>query len=77
VNADIYNSNKAHLYLYLKNDVDYLQDGTRLTETQRNLLDDSHRKVLLDYNIDIVEIRGDWNERFEKAVSHINKLILQ
>lgn len=27
-----------------------------------------HRKVLKDYNIDIVEIHGDWEERFEKAM---------
>ncbi len=75
ISVDIYNSNKANLYLYLNNDVEYLQDGTRLSEEERNLLDLSHRQVLLDHNIDIVEIKGDWDERFEKAVEQINKLI--
>lgn len=75
ISIDIYNSNKANLYLYLNNDVEYLQDGTRLSEGERNLLDRSHRQVLLDHNIDIVEIKGDWDQRFEKAVEHINKLI--
>lgn len=75
ISADIYNSNKANLYLYLNNDVEYLQDGTRLSETERNLLDLSHRQVLTDHNIDIIEIKGDWDERFEKAVEQINKLI--
>lgn len=75
ISANIYNSNKANLYLYLNNDVEYLQDGTRLSETERNLLDLSHRQVLTDHNIDIIEIRGDWDERFEKAVEQINKLI--
>jgi HTH-type transcriptional repressor of NAD biosynthesis genes len=75
ISAEIYNSNKANLYFYLNNDVEYLQDGTRLSEDERNLLDLSHRQVLIDYNIDIIEIRGDWNERFEKAVEQINKLI--
>lgn len=73
--ADIYNSNRAHLYLYLNNDVEFMQDGTRLSETERNLLDLSHRQVLLDHNIEMVEIRGDWEDRFEKAVEEINKLI--
>lgn len=73
--ADIYNSNRAHLYLYLNNDVEYMQDGTRLSEAERNLLDLSHRQVLLDHNIEMVEIRGGWEDRFEKAVEEINKLI--
>jgi HTH-type transcriptional repressor of NAD biosynthesis genes len=75
ISADIYNSNRANIYLYLNNDVEYLQDGTRLSEAERNLLDLSHRQVLKDHNIDIIEVKGDWNERFEKAVEQINKLI--
>ncbi len=75
IRADIYNSNRANIYLYLNNDVEYLQEGTRLSEAERNLLDLSHRQVLTDHNIDIIEIKGDWNERFEKAVEQINKLI--
>ncbi|MFN0203360.1 MAG: AAA family ATPase [Bacteroidia bacterium] len=75
ISADIHNSNRANIYLYLNNDVEYLQDGTRLSEAERNLLDLSHRQVLTDHNIDIIEIKGDWNERFEKAVEQINKLI--
>jgi HTH-type transcriptional regulator, transcriptional repressor of NAD biosynthesis genes len=75
ISTEIYNSNKANIYLYLNNDVEYLQDGTRLSEDERNLLDLSHRKVLKDHNIEIIEVTGDWNERFEKAVEQINKLI--
>jgi len=55
--------------------VEYLQDGTRLSEVERNLLDLSHRQILTDHNIDIIEIKGDWDKRFEKAVEEINKLI--
>lgn len=75
ISADIYNSNRANIYLYLNNDVKYLQDGTRLSEAERNLLDISHRQVLTDHNIDIIEVKGDWDDRFEKAVEQINKLI--
>lgn len=74
--ADIYNSNRANIYLYLNSDVEYLQDGTRLSEAERNLLDLSHRQVLADHHIDIVEIKGNWDERFEKAVEQVNKLIV-
>ena len=42
---EIYKANKANLYLYLNNDFEYIQDGTRLSEEERNLLDASHRKI--------------------------------
>lgn len=73
--VDIYNANRADIYLYLNNDVEYSQDGTRLSEGERNLLDHSHRLVLKDHNIDIIEINGNWEQRFQKAVAQINKLI--
>ena len=75
VESKIYNSNKAKLYLYLNNDVEYVQDGTRLSENDRNLLDLSHRQILIQHNIDIVEITGDWEERFEQAVTIIKRTI--
>ncbi|SDC33767.1 AAA family ATPase [Williamwhitmania taraxaci] len=75
IDADIYNSNEANLYIYLTSDAKYIQDGTRLSEAERNLLDLSHRQVLTDHNIDIVEISGNWNKRFEIAVEQINQLI--
>jgi len=77
IDNKIYNSNKADLYLYLNNDVEYVQDGTRLCETDRNLLDLSHRKILKQYNIDFVEITGNWEERFEKAVEQIDKITVK
>lgn len=75
LSAGIYNSSKANLYLYLNNDVEYWQDGTRLNELQRNALDISHREVLSAQNIEIVEISGDWPLRFEKAVAQIDRLL--
>lgn len=73
---DIYNSNRANLYLYLNNDVIHVQDGTRLSEARRNDLDLSHRRALKEHKIEFVEIKGDWDERFEKAVEEINKVIV-
>lgn len=75
VDERIYISNKADLYLYLNNDVEYLQDGTRLSETDRNLLDLSNREILQEHHVEIVEITGDWEQRFEKAIEHINSVI--
>lgn len=75
VSDSIYDSNKADLYLYLKNDVKYIQDGTRLSEADRNLLDLSHRKILNLHNINYVEVKGNWEQRFKKAVEHISLLV--
>ena len=75
VSNEIYKSNKANLYLYLNNDVEYFQDGTRLSEAERNLLDISHRHVLTVHKVNIVEINGNWEQRFQKAVEKINRQI--
>lgn len=71
----IYETNKADLYLYLSNDVPLVQDGTRLNETDRNVLDFFHRQVLDDHSIKIAEINGSWTERYDSAVLLIQELI--
>jgi HTH-type transcriptional repressor of NAD biosynthesis genes len=73
--ANIYELNKADLYLYLNNDVTFIQDGTRLNEAERNKLDSSHRALLNRYKIPYYEIKGDWENRFEKSVSLIENLL--
>lgn len=72
---EIYEVNRAHLYLYLDKDVTFVQDGTRLSEKERNLLDTSHKLILEEYKINYIEINGNWKERFEKAVFEIKKKI--
>lgn len=74
VNESVYKTNRADLYLYLNNDVAYFQDGTRLEESYRNFLDQSHRQVLKDHDIKITEICGDWETRFARAVTEIDQL---
>ncbi|MVT09368.1 AAA family ATPase [Chitinophaga tropicalis] len=71
IDTSVFKRNKAGLYLYLKNDVPYMQDGTRLSEEERNLLDVSHRKTLEKYGINYIEICGDWEQRFEQAATAI------
>lgn len=75
VGSKIYDANKADLYLYLKNDVEFVQDGTRLCLNDRNLLDISHRQILENHHIDTVLLTGDWEQRFNKAISSINQII--
>lgn len=74
ISNSVYKTNKADLYLYLTNDVDYVQDGTRLNKKDRNSLDLSHRATLKANNIGFYEISGHWEERFKKAIGLINAL---
>lgn len=75
ISSEIYEANRAMVYLYLNCDVEYIQDGTRLNESTRNSLDHSHRQILLSHGIDYIEIKGNWHERFNIAVKEINQLI--
>lgn len=67
-------ANHFDLYLYLDNDVPYYQDGTRLDKQRRDELDVFHKKQLMDNNITYELIQGNWEERFEKSISIIEKL---
>ncbi|MDR2466126.1 MAG: AAA family ATPase [Prevotellaceae bacterium] len=72
----ICDANRAHLYLYLKNDLEYVQDGTRLDRKERDMLDECHRKTLEAHSIPFVEIGGrDPQARFEAAVREIDELL--
>lgn len=75
VEDEVYDMNRADLYLYLNNDVSYVQDGTRLSEARRDSLDISHREILKRHNIHLTEITGNWGHRFEEAVAAVNDLI--
>jgi HTH-type transcriptional repressor of NAD biosynthesis genes len=63
--------NKCDLYLFLDNDVPHVQDGTRLTEDDRNRLREYHIRELNDSGIKYHIIKGDWDERFKKALELI------
>lgn len=68
-------SNRSHLYLFLENDVPFVQDGTRLEEDMRNELHESHRNELQNRGIDFISIRGNWEERFEQAKRIVESLV--
>lgn len=69
----IQDANKCDLYLYLECDAPFIQDGTRLSGTDRKALDRFHKLELKESNIQYFPIRGDWENRFNESV----KIILE
>ncbi|QIX62816.1 AAA family ATPase [Hymenobacter sp. BT18] len=75
--AELYAINRADLYLYLQADVPLVDDGTRLSQTERLRLDALHRQTLTHFGIQYHEIGGVWPERFAQAVQLIELLLKQ
>ncbi|QJX47905.1 AAA family ATPase [Hymenobacter taeanensis] len=73
--SEVYAHNRADLYLYLLPDVPFVQDGTRLSATQRQRLDKAHRLTLAHFGIEYQEIGGSWAERFAQAVQLIEEML--
>ncbi len=69
----IIDANQVDLHLYLSADAPYVQDGTRLDKNRRNALDTYHKKELENKEISYQLISGTWEERFEKALTQIEK----
>lgn len=71
----IYHSNESDLRLYLDTSAPFIQDGTRLSETERNRLDHHHRQTLKKFNQGYAEITGtDWLERTQSAQLQVAEL---
>jgi HTH-type transcriptional repressor of NAD biosynthesis genes len=68
-------ANKFDLYLYLDNDAPYVQDGTRLSKKDRDLLNGYHKNELTSRNISFELLTGSWDEKFENAKKPIEKLM--
>lgn len=72
---DIYQANHSDLRLYLDASVPFVQDGSRLTESDRIELDDSHKQTLNEYGQTYTEITGtDWDKRQQQAIDKIKTL---
>lgn len=72
----IYQLNQPDLRLYLDASVPHIQDGGRLSESDRNQLDHHHRKTLKKYNQDYCEVTGkDWEKRSAVAEYWVEKLV--
>lgn len=75
VPPEVYALNRADLYLYLSPDVPFVQDGTRLSATDRLRLDASHRATLRRYTVPVVEISGSWEVRLQQAIRQVEQLL--
>lgn len=70
-------SQQYDLWLFLEPDVEWVNDGTRsfgeqeLRESNNRFLKD----LLYEFGIQYVTISGDYRERMDQAVHHVNKLI--
>lgn len=69
-------ANKADLYIFLEPDCPFVQDGTRLNETDRAKLNSSHKNQLDKNNIKYICAGGGWEERFETIVKVIKEKYL-
>jgi HTH-type transcriptional regulator, transcriptional repressor of NAD biosynthesis genes len=69
-------ANKADCYIFLEPDCPFVQDGTRLNETDRNRLSLSHKNELDKNNIHYIRAGGNWEERFDKVVKVITEKYL-
>lgn len=71
----IYQLNQPDLRLYLDASVPHIQDGGRLSESDRNQLDYYHRRTLEKYDQDYCEVVGsDWQKRSEMARAWVENL---
>lgn len=61
------------LYLLLKPDCDWVQDGTRTFENNRWEQYEIIKSFLIQKNCNFVEIGGNWNNRFNESLKIINE----
>lgn len=73
LSQEVYERNRAHLYLYLTADLPFEQDGTRLDVADRNALDVHHRQTLREFGVEYIEIRGNWKERLMRCEAVIRE----
>ena len=68
--------NNYDLYLFLEPDVDWIQDGTRTYGDDKVRLENNNKlkKLFDDNNISYISINGNYQNRYEQAKKHINKL---
>lgn len=66
-------ANQFDLHLFLDTSCPFVQDGTRLSEQERNALNGYHEQQLKEAGIEYITITGNWEERFEQAKTTIKE----
>lgn len=72
----IESANQFNLYLFLEPDCPFVQDGTRLSETERNELNTFHKKQFFDNYISFISISGNWENRMKEACKKVTEYVL-
>ena len=69
--------NSYDLILFLEPDVDFIQDGDRSEEIHNNREKYSSRikELILSHGKQFVTVSGSYEERYEKAVAEVSKLV--
>jgi HTH-type transcriptional repressor of NAD biosynthesis genes len=73
----IESANRCDLYLFLTTDCFFVQDGTRLSETERESLSKSHLTEMQKASLPYTVITGNWEERFEQACREVDLFVSQ
>jgi HTH-type transcriptional regulator, transcriptional repressor of NAD biosynthesis genes len=66
-------SNKFDLHIFLETDCPHIQDGTRLTEGERNRLSEFHKQQLSEAGINYISVGGNWKERLLQSINIVNR----
>ena len=73
ITKEIENINKFDLYLYLWNDVPFVDDGERMGEPRRS---EFHKLLFKDFKgKNVVVIKGNYDERINKSIDIIDDFI--
>lgn len=73
----IQTANQFDMHLFLETDCPFVQDGTRLSEAERNRLSHYHKQQLADMQIPYYSISGSWEQRYIKACALIEQLFFK
>lgn len=66
-------ANQYDLHIFLETDCPYVQDGTRLSEEDRNRLSNFHKLQLSEAGIKYISVGGNWDERHLESINIINR----
>lgn len=67
-------ANASALHIFLETDAPFVQDGTRLARSEREILGQSHKKILQEHRIPFHTITGpEWDQRTDIAIDLVRR----
>ena len=74
----LYEAGDMDLRIFLKGDAPYVDDGTRMSEADRKILEESHLRIYeeeFDIRPKMFPFNGSYEQRFEDIVHYIDKFL--